>query len=84
MRSGPTGQCFGRGLKLTDTGLLRLESTIVSTGVEPCEFCCFFFVDKDDEQKDGYEDEDGGANISITKATKETKQQKQQKRSKKQ
>lgn len=49
-----------------------------------CEFCCFFFVDKDDEQKDGYEDEDGGANISITKATKETKQQKQQKRSKKQ
>ena len=49
-----------------------------------CEFCCFFFVDKDDEQKDRYEDEDDGANISITKATKETKQQKQQKRSKKQ
>ena len=31
-------------------------------------------MDKDDEQKDGYEDEDGGANISITKATKATKE----------
>ena len=35
--SGPTGQCFGLGLKLKDTGLLQFPiPPLVSNGVEPC------------------------------------------------